>query len=437
MITDITIDEHAGEVATGRIYSGAITKGTELSLAGTPYKNKAQQVAIYMGPERIPVDRLVAGNIAAVTGLRDAIAGTTASTVKDFLPFEEIRHISEPVVTVAIEAKHTKDLPKLVEVLREVAKEDPSLKVEINQETGEHLLSGMGELHIEITTYRIINDHGVDINISEPIVVYRETVEQKSPEFEGKSPNKHNRFYVEVEPLQKEIVDAMLDGTIPTGKIKDAKALAKTLQEMGMGKDESKKVVSIEGTNMFLDMTRGIQYLNETMELLIEAFKEVVGRGPRANEPVRGLKVRLVDAKLHEDAIHRGPAQAIPAMRNAIYGAMCLGNTILLEPKQKVTLNVPADIIGNGIQEIQGRRGIVEDMTQEADLATITAKAPVAEMFGFAAAIRSATGGRCLWATEHAGFEKLPNELQGKITREVRTRRGIKPEPPTASYYEG
>jgi elongation factor 2 len=110
--------------------------------------------------------------------------------------------VSEPVVTIAVEAKNTKDLPKLVEVLRTVAKADPSIEVEINQETGENLMSGMGELHLEITEYRIRNDHGVEINTSKPIVVYRECVSGKNEQpFEGKSPNKHNKFYVTCEPL--------------------------------------------------------------------------------------------------------------------------------------------------------------------------------------------------------------------------------------------
>ena len=110
--------------------------------------------------------------------------------------FERIIHVSEPVVTVAVEAKHMKDLPKLIDVLHTVAKADPSIQVEINQETGEHLMSGMGELHLEITEYRIVHEHGIEIQSSEPIVVYRETVDGKSQTFEGKSPNKHNHFYI-------------------------------------------------------------------------------------------------------------------------------------------------------------------------------------------------------------------------------------------------
>src|SRR3989304_5199614 len=144
--------------------------------------------------ENGPVEEVDAGNVVAVVGLKDAIAGSTVSDDKAMQPFEPIVHYSEPVVTVAIEAKSTSDLPKLVEVLRKIAKADPSIEVEINQETGEHLMSGMGELHLEITQYRIVNDHKVPITASLPIVVYREGVAGHGGPFEGKSPNRQNRF---------------------------------------------------------------------------------------------------------------------------------------------------------------------------------------------------------------------------------------------------
>ena len=435
MITKIIMDPHAGEVAIGRIYSGRVKRGQEVRIVGMPNPYHVQQVAISVGADRLLVEELDAGNIAAVSGVKDAAAGVTITNT-DMDAFEKIVHYSEPVVTVAIEAKHMKDLPKLVEVLRTLAKADPSLQVEINQETGEHLLSGMGELHLEITQYRIIHEQGVDIQASQPIVVYRECTLGKGGPFEGKSPNKHNRFYLEVEPLPNNIVKAMQSGEIQTsGKIKDSKALAKKLQELGMDKFESKGVVAFHDTNMFVDATKGIQYLHETMELCIEAFHEAMKKGPLADERCMGVKVRLVDAKLHEDSIHRGPAQVIPAVRNAIYGAMCQAKRNLLEPKQKVFINVPQEMMGSATREMQQRRANIEDMKQEGDITTIISKAPVAEMFGFASAIRSATAGRALWSTEHAGFEKIPYELQDNVVKKIRERKGLKPEPYDEEYY--
>lgn len=438
MVTKIIIDPHAGEVAVGRLYSGRIVKGQELWISGMPNPNRAQMVALTVGADRIPVDEIDAGNVVAVSGLKDAIAGSTVSSDPTMVPFEKIVHYSDPVVTIAVEAKHTKDLPRLIEVLRTIAKADPSIQVEINPETGEHLMSGMGELHLEVTVYRIVNEHKVEIKTSQPIVVFRESVAGKGGPFEGKSPNKHNRFYIEVEPLEPAVVQALRSGEIETeGRIKDTKALAKKLQELGMDKDQAKGVVAFSGTNVLLDMTKGIQYLHETMELIKEAFEEAMNQGPLANEKCMGVKVKLVDAKLHEDSIHRGPAQVIPAARSAIYGAMCQAGRVLYEPIQKVFINVPEDMMGNAIREIQQRRGVIEDMRQEKDFTTIQAKCPVAEMFGFAASIRSATSGRALWSTENAGFEPMPREVQEKVVPQVRTRKGLKPEPYDASYYAG
>ncbi|MEE9592504.1 MAG: elongation factor EF-2, partial [Thermoplasmata archaeon] len=158
-------------------------------------------------------------------------------------------------------------------------------------------------------------------------------------------------------------------------------------------------------------------------------------RGPLAGERCMGVKVRLVDAKLHEDSIHRGPAQVIPASRSAIYGAMVLAGRVLLEPKQKVVLNLSQEVMGSAIAELQSRRAVIEDIKQEGDDVTINAKAPVAEMFGFATAIRSATAGRVLWSYENAGFERIPTDLQDDVVAEIRTRKGLRKEPYDANYY--
>ncbi|OPY30866.1 MAG: Elongation factor 2 [Methanomassiliicoccales archaeon PtaU1.Bin124] len=438
MVTKIIMDPHAGEVAVGRLFSGKIVRGQELYIAGMPNPNRVQTVSLSVGADRIPVDEVDAGNIVAVSGLKDAVAGSTVSSLADMESFEKITHYTEPVVTVAIEAKHMKDLPKLVEVLRSIGKADPSLQVQINQETGENLLAGMGELHLEITQYRIVNDHKCEIKASPPIVVYRENVKEKGGPFEGKSPNKHNRFFIEAMPLEEAVVKAIKSGDInSSAKIKDPKALAKQLQDLGMDKDEAKSVVCFKEDNVFLDMTKGIQNLNETIELCKQAFDEAMSVGPLAQERVAGMKIRLVDAKLHEDSVHRGPGQVIPATRSAIYGAMCLGERILLEPMQKIFINVPQDMMGDVTRELQSRRSTIEDINSEGDNAIVVARAPVAEMFGFASAIRGATQGRALWSTENSGFVRLPTELQKTVVASIRKRKGLNPEPYDAAYYSG
>ena len=439
MITKIWMDPHAGEVAVGRLYSGAINQGESVFAIGAAKPERVQQVSMMVGGDRIPVPKVVAGNIAAITGIRSAAAGVTLSRDKDFTPFEAIRHYSDPVVTVAVEPKSMKDLPKFIDALRSLAKSDASLQVMTNQETGEALLAGMGELHLEITVYRLEEEQNIKVKVSPPIVVYRESVEgnNKGRSFEGKSPNRHNRFMIECEPLSSEVVTALREGHFGSGTIRsgDAKELGSKFGEYGMNKDLMRKTYAINGTNLLVNDTKGIQGLHETRELIIEAFNEVCKKGPVADEPVMGMMVRLVDAKLHEDAIHRGPAQTIPAVRNAIKGAMLRARTVLMEPMQRSHVSVPNDWLGQVTREITNRRGIIEDMPSEGEATTVIGTLPVAETFGFSNDIRAASQGRAVWNSENIGFEMLPPQLFDKVVGEIRTRKGLKPEPNPESYY--
>ena len=439
MVTKIIMDKQAGEIAIGRLFSGTVKKGQTLYISGVNAPQRVQTVALMVGADRTPIEECKAGNIVALTGLKDAIAGSTVSSLKDMEPFERMAHYSEPVITKAIEAKNMADLPKLVEVLRTIAKADPSLNIEINNDTGEHLMSGMGELHLEITEYRIINEQGVDIVSSPPIVVYQESVKGANPsEFEGKSPNKHNKFYFIVEPLEEAVQDAIRKGDIDVeAKIKDPKALAKQLEDLGFDRDQAKGVVGFKNNNVLVDCTKGIQYLHETMELVKQSFEEAMMRGPLANEKVAGLKVKLMDAKLHEDTIHRGPAQIIPAVRDGIYGAMCQAGRILLEPMQKLFISVPPDYMGGAVNLINQRRGTIVEMGQEGADSTVTAEVPVADMFGFSSDVRGSTQGRAIWSVENAGFKQLLPDLQKKVVAEIRTRKGLNPEPYDDRYYAG
>ncbi|GAA0670161.1 elongation factor EF-2 [Natronoarchaeum mannanilyticum] len=432
MVTDIGVDPHAGEIAAGRVFSGTLEKGQELYVSGTAGKNRVQSVGIYMGGEREEVDRVPAGNIAAVTGLKDAIAGSTVSSV-EMTPFESIEHISEPVITKAVEAKNMDDLPKLIETLRQVSKEDPTIQIEINEDTGEHLISGQGELHLEVIGQRIERNQGIPINTGEPIVVFREAPQTESREVEGISPNRHNRFYITVHPLSEELVETIKMGEASMDMPEQERR--EVLQDAGMDKDTSQNVEHIHGTNVLIDDTKGIQHLNETMELVIEGLEDALDDGPLAAEPVQGTLLRLHDAKLHEDTIHRGPAQVIPAVRNAVHNALIDADIKLLEPIQDVRIDVPNDYMGSASGEIQGRRGRVDDMYQEGDLMVVEGVAPVEEMIGFASDIRSATEGRASWNTENAGFQVMADNLQRDQIMEIRERKGMKLELPEAIDY--
>jgi elongation factor 2 len=433
MVTDIGMDPHAGEIATGRVFSGTLEKGQELYVSGTAGKNRIQSVGLFMGGEREEVERVPAGNIAAVTGLKDAIAGSTVSSV-EMTPFESIDHISEPVITKSIEAKNMDDLPKLIEILRQVSKEDPTIDININEDTGEHLISGQGELHLEVQTQRIERNQGIPVNTGEPIVVFRESPQQDSREVEGISPNRHNRFYITVETLSEDLVDTLRMGEATMDMPEQERREA--LQDAGMDKDTSQNVEHIFKSNILVDDTKGIQHLNETMELVIEGLEESLDEGPLAAEPVQGALLRLHDARLHEDAIHRGPAQVIPAVREAVHNALIDAEIRLLEPMQDVRIDVPSEHMGAASGEIQGRRGRVDDMYDEGGMMVVEGEAPVDEMIGFSSDIRSATEGRASWNTENAGFQVMADNLQRETIMEIRERKGMKLElPQTVDYF--
>lgn len=434
MVTDITVDPHAGDIATGRAYSGTIKKGDKLFLVKADRTIHVQKVGIYMGPDFVEVNAVPCGNIAAIVGAREIYAGQTISS-EDIVEFESFKSKMEPVMTVSVEAKNTKDLPKLIEVIRQLTKEDPNLQASINPETGEHLLNGMGELHLEVNQYRITERHKIPIQVSPPIVVYEETVTKKSPVLEAKTPNKHNKFKMSVEPLPKEIIEGLIDKGLQ-GKIRPKdKEIVDKLIEIGLDNELARKAWYIENKSIIVDTTRGIQALHEIKELVVQGFVDAMKEGPLAKEKCFGLLVKLVDATLHEDSIHRGPAQVLPAITRGIYACMLSADPLILEPKQTLAITVPESFMGAVSRELGSRRTQISEMRQEGDQTIIVAKAPVKELIGFSADIRGATEGRAIWTAEYAGYEPLPRELQKSTIAEIRKRKGLDPEPKPASHF--
>ena len=426
IITRIVIDPRSGkEISAGRLYSGTIKSGMDIYANNAKQTGKIQQVLIYNGIKPEQLDSIPSGNVLAVSGLNLDVGETI--TENEQTSFEEIRHIFQPVITKSIEVTKTADLPKLIEILRKVSKEDPSIKVTINEETGESLISGMGELHLEIIENRIKTEKGLDVKTSNPIVVYRESVGKSSGKaFEGRSPNKHNSFFIKVEPLNEELCNLIENGDLPKGRMKKKnEAVVSTLSKIGWGSDEIRNVKDVYKGNMFFDKTRGEVHIGEVMEMVLDAFEMVMDQGPLAREPCMKMKVTLDDIRLHEDAIHRGPAQVYPAVREAITESMKNANATMLEPLQIHLVEVPENFMGAATKLIGGKRGQLLDMTQEMGLAQIKAKIPVAEMIGWSSDLRSATEGRGTSSLMDQQFEKIPALLQEDVIRKIRDRKGL------------
>ncbi len=421
----IVVDKHAGEVAAGRLFSGTIKQGDDVYMNLAKRHVRIQQVSVYKGAQRVIADEVSAGNIVGVVGLKDVFTGETVSK-NPTEPFEAIKHLFDPVVTKSIEATKAADLPKLVEVLKQVAKEDPSIKIEINEQTGESLMSGMGELHLEIIENRIKSEKGLDVHTSPPIVVYRETVTKESPTIEGRSPNKHNSFYIMVEPLEDNIYQAIKSGDLPEIRLKKKnQEVADTLSELGWDGNTIRNVRDIYKGNVFLDETRGEVHIGEVIEMVLDAFEMVMDQGPLAREPCMKMKVSLMDIRLHEDAIHRGPAQVYPAVREAIKGAMAKANSTMYEPLQIHLIEMPDKFLGKVTKLVGGKRGQMIEVKQDGTNADMKAKIPVAEMIGWSNDLRSATEGRGISSLVDQLFEKVPASLNDEVVKRIRERKGL------------
>lgn len=425
VITKVVVDPQAGEISAGRLFSGTMKKGADIFMNRAKKSARVQQVYIYNGAKKEIVNDVPAGNIIGIAGVK-AYPGETI-TYNESEPFEQITHIFEPVITKAIEANRPQDLPKLIEVLRQVGKEDPSIVIEINEETGEHLLHGMGELHLEIIENRIKSEKHVEVKTSPPIVVYREAIMKPSDgEAEGKSPNKHNKLYFRVEPLEKNVVEKIKSGDLPEGRVKKKDdAIVSHLVECGYDTKVAQKVKDIFKGNMLIDMTRGQVHIGEVIEMIMDMFEDVMSQGPLAKEPCFGVKVMLTDMKLHEDAIHRGPAQMYPAVREGIRGAMMSARPVIFEPLQILHIEAPSEYMGEISKLVSNRRGQLLEMNQAGALVIAKAKMPVGDLFGWSSDLRSATGGRGNSSLVDQMYEKLPDELQEKIKRQIIQRKGL------------
>jgi elongation factor 2 len=438
MVTDVKVDPHAGLVATGRVFSGTVRAGEEVWLVNARTAQRILQVGLYMGPYRELASEVAAGNIAAVLGPDKVRSGETlvSTVLRDHMtPFERFRVITESVVTVAIEPKNPQQLTKLIDALYKLHLEDPSLVVKINEETGEYLIHGVGTLHIEIALTLLRELYGLEVVTSPPVIVYREAIRSASQVFEGKSPNKHNRFYINVEPLDETTIKLIQEGIVAEDM--DPRERAKILRDhAGWDADEARRIVAIdENINILVDRTTGVQYLREVRDTLIQGFRLAMREGPLAHEPVRGVKVILHDAVIHEDPAHRGPAQIYPAVRNAIFAGMLTTNPTLLEPILRLDIRTPVEYIGNISVIITKKRGKLLNVEQSENLARIIAEIPVAESLDIADALRNSTAGKAIWGQEFSRWAPVPDSMLMDLIAKIRTRKGLKPEPPAVEDF--
>jgi len=435
-ISTIEVDPHSGVVAIGRVFSGTIEKGKQVRLVTAHTHGTIQQVYMSMAADRVIVDRIPAGNIAAMGGLPSVRVGeTVAEQGMETQPFEGLQYVSDPVVTVAVEPAEVKDLPLFDKVMHKLTLEDPNLHLTLNKESGEYLLSGMGELHLEVTAYRM-QEAGLKVKTGKPIVIYRETISHNynGPSVMGKSPNKHSKLWVTLEKLPDNVIEGIKQGKISEmqGRDERRKILA---QQFGWDADDARNAVAIEENNILVNKIKGRQYVEEVMDHIKSGFREAVHTSILAKEPAYGLKVNLMDITVHEDPVHRGPAQILPMTWRPIWACILLSDPILLEPIINFECKVPSDFVSSVLAILQRRRGKILDMPQEEDHIIVKAEMPVAESFGLADELRSSTQGRAFWATQFSHWAPVPDSMQQTVIADIRKRRGLSPTPPRVDEF--
>jgi elongation factor 2 len=418
-VTNVQAAPDSGLIASGRVFSGTVKSGDKVYLVNAQTESVIQQVSIYMGAFREPVDQVSAGNLAALSGLEKVRAGETvvsAEHKEGVVPFERVRYVSEPVVTVAVEPKNPAELPELLATFDQLAKEDPNLAVAVSRETGEHLLSGMGELHLEVAVKnlrRLLS--GMELSASSPRPVYREEATRKGIMAAALSPNQQNRFAVQVEPLGKDFVNVIE-------------------QEKGNMKKVERILAVDENKNVLVNCTGNMQF-REFLDFIVSGFTFACKAGPLCGEPVRGLQVNLMKLQFTENAEQRSPVEIMRGVGKAVFGSFLTAKPVLLEPVYKTVISAPTELAGECSRIISSRRGKISAFEQKGASTVLTSYIPVAGTFGLSAELRSTTSGRAFWQSMFDRWEKMPEKLEAKAIKEARKRKGLPAEVPKAERF--
>jgi elongation factor 2 len=399
--------------AFGRVFSGKIRTGQKSRMMGPKYTpgkkddlfagKTIQRTVVMMGRYTESVEDVPCGNVVGLVGVDQYLIKTgtiTDDECTDACPLKDMKYSVSPVVRVAVEPKNPADLPKLVEGLKRLSKSDPLVQCYV-EESGEHIIAGAGELHLEICLKDLQEDFtGIPLKISDPVVSYRETVIDKSSiDVLTKSPNKHNRLFMKAEPIQEELVQLIENGDITPKD--DPKVRGRRLtEEFGWDQNDVKKIwcfgPETTGPNLVVDASKGVQYLNEIKDSVVGAFQWATKEGVLCDENMRGIRFNINDVVLHTDAIHRGGGQIIPTARRCFYGAQLTAEPRLQEPVFLVEIQAPEHVLGSIYGVLTRRRGNVfgEEQRPGTPLYNVKAYLPVMESFGFTADLRSNTGGQ-------------------------------------------
>ncbi|MFB7083745.1 elongation factor G [Streptomyces sp. NPDC056308] len=369
-----------GRLTYLRVYSGTIRKGDNVLDVGARRTERIGRILRVRAGRHSDVDRAVAGDIVAVIGLKAARAGATLSAPATPLVLEP-PSVADPVVSVAVEARRNIDTDRLVSALARLVEEDPSLAVRTDPETGQTVLSGMGELHLEVAVEKIRRAHGLDVGVGRPQVAHRETVVR------GVSGLVYR--HVKQDGGAGQFAHVVLD----------VEPWEATGDDGGGGTTDFVFRSTVVGGRVPQEFVRAVE----------AGCRDALAEGPLGGHPVTGLRVTLTDGATHSkdssEMAFRTAGRL--ALREALRGSAM----VLLEPVAEVTVTVPDDAVGGVLGDLAARRGRVSGSTARAGTSVITAAVPLAEMFGYATRLRSRTRGRGTFTTRATGYAPVPSAV--------------------------
>ena len=367
----IMTDPFVGQLIFVRVYSGVVKSGDTVY---NPIKGKKERIGRLVqmhANERQNIDEIRAGDIAAAIGLKEATTGETLCDPGKIITLERMI-FPEPVIHVAVEPKTKADQEKMGIALNRLAQEDPSFRVRTDQDSGQTIISGMGELHLEIIVDRMKREFGVEANVGAPQVAYREAI-KKTVEIEGKfvkqsgGRGQYGHVWLRMEPNETgkgfEFVDAIKGGSVP----------------------------------------------REYIPAVNKGLEETLPNGVLAGFPVVDVKVTLFDGSYHEVDSNENAFKMAASI--AFKDGMRKASPVLLEPMMAVEVETPPEFMGNVVGDLSSRRGIIQGMDDVAGIKVIKAEVPLAEMFGYSTSLRSATQGRATYTMEFKHYTEAPKSV--------------------------
>jgi elongation factor G len=367
----IATDPYVGQLIFFRVYSGVVASGDTVY---NPVKGRKERIGRLLqmhANQREEIKEVRAGDIAAAVGLKEAVTGDTLCDPSDVITLERMT-FPEPVIHVAVEPKTKLDQEKMGIALNRLAQEDPSFRVRTDEESGQTIISGMGELHLEIIVDRMKREFGVEANVGAPQVAYREAI-KKPVEVEGKfikqsgGRGQYGHVWLKMEPNEAgkgyEFVDAIKGGTVP----------------------------------------------REYIPAVDKGLQETLPNGVLAGFPVVDVKVTLFDGSYHDVDSNENAFKMAASI--AFKDGMRKATPVLLEPMMAVEVETPADFMGNVVGDLSSRRGMIQGMDDLPGLKVIRAEVPLAEMFGYSTSLRSATQGRATYTMEFKHYSEAPKNV--------------------------